>query len=304
MSWGSTMWSSRPLALLTVLGIVGCDRNGRDLVQRPNSDFPAVLDLGELTPISAAEAREITQADCEGEDGTQRCVYGQLGTPEPETQGGATFTFKGTGGSVCVIVDPESVYWNQSISPIEPETAYAYPDNIEDDGDVDLFGGLSSYYTGSPGVNVGDFKGFYTDSQGNTVEIEYGECTQIGILGQLDAHAGRGAPEYCEIDTELREGVDFTIVLETFSTPLDDGVLSFSAMVVEGGCGGRNGISVTECTMPAEALDPETDEVRAGYEALEAAFCEEDMLAFCCANPDMCGDAPDGVCDLLASVEE
>lgn len=292
--------SSSRIQWVVFLGLgalAGCDRNGRDLVQRPDEDFAPVIELGELAVISSDEARIIANLGCEAEDGSRRCVYDQVGTPPAGTRGGATFTFKGTGGDVCVIVDPEAVFWNQSISPTEANEIYVYPDNTRDDGDLDLFGGLSSYYTGSPGIDLGDFKGFYTDSLGNTIEIEYSECVQVGRLGQTDAHAGRGSPEYCEIDTEMRAGVDYTVVLQTFATPLDDGVLSFGAMVVDGGCG-MGGISVNECTVPNEALDPETGEVRAGFEALEDAFCANTMLEFCCGNPDMCGsDPPEDVCD-------
>jgi len=280
---------------LFLVGLVGCDRNGRDLVQRPSSDFDPVLDLGQVNVVDLATADAIGSAGCAAADGTQNCIYDQVGTPPAGTSGGATFTFLGTGDDVCVIMDPESVFWNTSISPLTPEQTYVYPDNVRDDGDMDLFAGLSSYYTGSPGIDLGDFKGYYTDSLGHTVAIEYSECSQNGLNGLTDAHAGRGSPEYCTIDTSLRKGVAFTVVLQTFETPLDDGVLSFGAMVVDGKC---SDVKVSECTIPGEALVAETGEEVSGFAALEAAFCQEDMLTYCCANPDMCGsDPPDDICD-------
>ncbi len=282
-----------------------CDRNGRDLVQRPDDNFDPVKELGEINVIEADTARAIGSLGCEAEDGSPNCFYDQVGTPPAGTRGGVTFSFKGTGEAVCIIMDPEAVSWNQSISPTEPNSAYIYPDNIRDDGDLDLFGGLSSYYTGSPGVDVGDFTGYYTDSLGNVIEIDYDEdCSQVGSRGQSDAHGGRGAPEYCEVDTELLEGVDFTVVLQTFATPLDDGILSFGAMVVGAGCG-IGGISVSECTIPQEALDPVTGEPLPEFAGLEAAFCDSQMLEYCCANPDMCGDdPPEGACDGVILEEE
>lgn len=295
----------QPVLLIGLVALVGCDRNGRELVQRPDDDYDPVLDLGEINVVDTTTARAIGSEGCEADDGSPNCFYEQVGTPPAGTTGGATFTFLGTGSEVCVIMDPEAVFWNQSISPTQPNETYIYPDNIRDDGDLDLFGGLSSYYTGSPGVDVGDFTGYYTDSLGNVIEIEYDEdCSQIGIRGQSDAHGGRSAPEYCEIDTEQLEGVQFTVVLETFATPLDDGVLSFGAMVVGSGCG-VGGISVSECTIPNEALDPETGEPKEGFAELEAAFCDNQMLEYCCAHPEQCGDDPPAdACDGVILQEE
>ena len=85
------------------------------------------------------------------------------------------------------------MFWNQSVAADNARTNYSYPDLEEDDGDIDMFAGLSAYYTGSPGVEIGDFTGFYPDSLGNQIEIEYGLCTQVGAQGQDDSHAGRAA---------------------------------------------------------------------------------------------------------------
>ena len=207
-------------------------------------------------------------------------------------KGGATLTFDGTGGDVCIIVDPESVFWNEAVAANDPEPRYSYPDVEEDDGDIDLFAGMSAYYTGSPGVDVGDFKGFYTDSLGNRIEIEYGECFQFGAQsGMNNAHAGRAAVEYCTINTANREGVEYTAVLESFSVPLDDAGLGFGVILLEGSC---TDFSINECTIYGDSLVEVRDskdkvvkddqgfieaEVRSCTLELERASCEGKLLS-------------------------
>ena len=123
------------------------------------------------------------------ENGNPYCYYGLLGQAPTGVKGGATFTFRGTGDRVCIVTDPETVFWNTAVASVNPDDKYSYADLEQDDGDIDLFAGLSSYYTGSPGVELGDFKGFYTDSLGNSVAIEYGECFQYGAQsGMNNAH--------------------------------------------------------------------------------------------------------------------
>ena len=232
--------------------------------------------------------------------------YGQLGRAPDLTQGGATFTFMGTGDDVCVVLDPETVFWNQAIAPTADagqKSQYGYPDYFDDDGDLDLFGGMSSYYTGSPGVEIGDFRGFYTDSKGELIEIQYGECNQIGYGGVDGAHAGRAKPEFCTIDTDQQEGVEFTIVMETWAVPLDDGVLSFGVAVMDERC---PRVDTSECFIRTESLD---DDGNPKYctDKLEAAQCDSKLGPFCCANPEMCGDestlAPN-LCDELLKVDD
>ncbi len=284
-----------------LLGLSSCDRDGRDLLPPNNEDYPAVEEYGEVQILTSAQFDEFSAADdqvawCAEEDdeGRPRCLFPMLSNPEAGVTGGATFTFEGTGSSVCVLADPEAVFWGLSIAPSGRVDRFSYPDNYNDDGDIDLFGGLSSYYTGSPGVELGDFKGFYTDSSGREIEIEYAECTQTGYLGQDDAHAGRGTVEYCDINTDEREGVHYTIVAQTFSVPLDDGLLSFGAMVVEGRCSQK---AIDECTVLGESLDEDVNE-RSCSRALELAHCNNLNLEYCCANPEMCGepDIDDDVC--------
>jgi len=294
------MISTLGIALMSSL--MGCDRDAKDYVPTADSDFPGVLEVGELAIVTKEEFNllngevedapipYVVQDNCtEREDGTLRCFYGQLGATEVGKSGGATFTFTGNGEEICLVVDPETVFWAESIAPGLNEVAeYAYPDFYNDDGDLDMFSGLSSYYTGSPGVELGDFKGFYTDSLGQQVEIQYGECFQTGAqTGMNDAHAGRGTVEYCTIDTDQREGIQYTVVLETVSVPIDDGVLSFGAVVLEGRC---TRLGPTECTIRGESLNKETGTARTCTENLERAQCDKQLGPFCCANPQMCGE--------------
>lgn len=229
--------------------------------------------------------------------------YGQLGRAPDLTKGGATFTFMGTGDDVCVVLDPETVFWNQSIAPAGRVDQYAYPDYFDDDGDLDLFGGMSSYYTGSPGVEIGDFRGFYTDSKGELIEIQYGECNQIGYGGVDGAHAGRAKPEFCTIDTDQQEGVEFTVVMETWAVPLDDGVLSFGVAVMNERC---PRVDTSECFIRTESLDANGNPKEC-TDKLEYAQCDGKLASFCCANPEMCGDeniVDDDLCGGLMVVDD
>lgn len=293
----------------------GCDRSGMELLPQPNDAFPAVLEIGELQVVTPESGSLFSPGDCNEQDadGAYNCFYGQLSPTDGVTLGGATFNFKGTGGDVCVIVDPEALFWNQFISSSSSSLVWGYPDLDDDDGDLDLFGGLSSYYTGSPGLELGDFSGFYTDSLGREIEIDYVECfNESPYFEGEEAHAGRGAPEYCKIDTAGREGILYTIVLETFSVPRDDGILSFGTVVLDGACGGAGGLSgvagVSECTMLGEAIDIDGN-VRDCSVEREYAFClnsedgnssERILSRFCCLNPSACGDdPPEGLCEEL-----
>ena len=309
--------------LLLLCGVVSaCDTRGSELIPEPNPDYPGVIEVGELTVMSSADLISATPDWCASQ-GAPGCYFGQISATDGVTKGGVTFTFKGTGNDVCVIVDPETVAWNHYIGNGSAADTWRYPDESADDGDLDLFGGLSSYYTGSPGIEIGDFTGYYTDSQGRQLTIDYVECANTSPYTGGESHAGRGAPEYCIIDTEGRVGVDYTIVLETFSVPRDDALLSFVAAVVDGRCGQIDpapgfedeGGGVTECSIKGEARET-TGEIKPCTDALERAYClnveggnAEDgqyppdrvLSGFCCSNPGVCddGEAPEGVCDDL-----
>jgi len=316
-----SMKSNAIVLSVVATSLLACDRSGDNYIPQPSDVYPAVIDIGEMSVMSAEQLRELqsqganAQAWCAENldaNGNPYCYYGLLGQAPAGVKGGATFTFRGTGDRVCVVTDPETVFWNTAVASINPNDNYSYADYEQDDGDIDLFAGLSSYYTGSPGVELGDFKGYYTDSLGNSVEIEYGECFQYGAqTGMNNAHAGRATPEYCSINTTNRESKLYTVVLESFSVPLDDGALGFGAMVLEGSC---SDYVISECTLFGEGLEAQVDangEVITDADGtavalakpcsvqLEQASCDGELLPFCCNYPAMCGE--DGDRDQCAS---
>lgn len=304
---------SRPVLVLGVVGTLlsACDRTGTNLLPPANSDYPQINEIGELKVLSSSERPSTFTPDfCNvQEDGKYNCYYGMVSATDGVTKGGATFTFRGTGGNVCVLVDPEAVFWNNYIGGGASAQAWAYPSSTANDGDLDLFGGLSSYYTGSPGIEIGDFKGYYTDSQGRRIEIDYVECYNASpYSSQREAHSGRGAPEYCTINTTGREDILYTIVLETFKVPADDGVLSFGTAVYSGSCtsssggfGGGGSSLPSECTMLGEAIDVSGNIIDCSV-GRELAYCENTdgtgsrarvLNRFCCSFPEMCGEPTD-----------
>lgn len=311
--------SEHKLFLLALgLGLAaGCDRSGKDLLPQPNEDYPGVIEIGRIGVVAKGDVPVISPDFCA--DPASGCFYGQISATDGVSQGGATFTFTGTGDNVCVMVDPESVSWNHEIGVTAD--AWAYPEDPSDDGDMDLFGGLSSYYTGSPGVEMGDFTGYYTDSLGRQIEIDYVECYNESVYTGGEAHSGRGAPEYCDMKDTI-EGVEYTIVLETFSVPRDDGLLSFMVAVIGSRCSGidtplptsvvskDDGSAVelsgiTECTVVGEQLNPDNTPADPCGEMVELAYCANQteegeglLRQFCCANPSACGDdVPDDICE-------
>jgi hypothetical protein len=275
----------------------GCAGSGDEFVLTPTSDAPAIADYGELEVIPAAEWEKL---------GPQAAIdtygfHGTIGAPESGHFGGGTFRFLGNGGNVCVFTDMELVFWGQSISPIQPNLNYAYSDNYNDDGDIDLFSGISAFYTGSPGVEMGDFYGVYTDSQGQQTTLAYNECLQTGGKpGFNESHGGRGAPEYCTLDTDQRDGVEFTVALQTFAVPLDDGKLDFvTAVVALDGNDTCGDLNLTECTYLGETFlgDRAQEDYDIEVVGMESAFCATDVSQYCCEfedeYPDLCGDPPD-----------
>jgi hypothetical protein len=254
------------LSGLLLLLAGGCDREGGYYVAEPNPDYPFLQDLGEFRVVTGED--QAGAFDEEGrfigydesltgsEDTLPGVHYGGLGAPEdPSYYGGATFTFAGTGGSVCVVVDPELVFWNQAQSPSATTSEFLYVDNTEDDGDIDLDVGLSAYYTGSPGVEMGDFELVYTDDGGVDHELSYSLCSQAGSQTFSGAHAGRSTVEYCTVDTSGLQGVQLTAVLNTFLLPLTDGVAHYAAGVFEGACTGLVAApkGIDECFLSREA---------------------------------------------------
>jgi hypothetical protein len=262
---------SRALVLFA-LALSACDYNGDFLFPSVSDQAPELYELksvdgGALTPVDIT-----SPADIEA-----NTIYGEVGAPTSAQKGGVTFTFFGTGAEVCVFMDPEAIYWTESVAPIQDDNSrpWSYPDNVFDDGDLDISGGLSVYYTGSAD-EIGDFKVRYEDSLGNPVEVSLAVCTNTSeLVGTPNAHSGRGTPEFCTFATDAE--VQYTIVMETFSTPLDDDRLSFGLLLANGGCddlievgGGAQSVQGQECVIRGEALRPEQAGPWYGYGEIES----------------------------------
>jgi hypothetical protein len=285
--------------------LAACTGSGADWVLEPTEDAPAVADYGMLDVIPEDEWNSLGPQEAIDKYG----IHDTIGPAETGHLGGSTYRFIATGGDVCIFTDPELVYWGQSISPIAPISNYQYSDNYDDDGDIDLFAGISAFYTGSPGVEMGDFYGVYTDSQGQQVSIAYNECLQNGAKqGFTESHSGRGTPEFCTLDTEEREGVEFTVAMQTFAVPLDDGKLDFVAAVVGANCSDL-ALSAPkyECKYHGERFqrdDESDDDYAITVLGMEDAYCSVDpetdgpgLAQYCCEHddeyPDLCGEPPD-----------
>ncbi len=256
---------------------VACDYSGDWLFAGAVEGVPSVMHIYAedgselLVPTQATTIEELREG----------IIYAEVGPTGDAKLGGTTLNFLGTGGPVCIFVDPETVYWNWTINP-KPNSfqkQFNYPDNIFDDGDVDLFVGLSAYYTGSPGVAVGDFVVNYSDSLGNEVPIELSECANLGYRGQLNAHAGRGFPEYCSIQF-TDPGVSYTALLQTFSTPLDDDRLGYGLIVFDGTCNGLVSLT-TGGNMADTAFDPAQLECVINGESIIPRPIKDNELTYC-----------------------
>jgi hypothetical protein len=269
----------RPLGWL-LLFAAGCDYSGDFLFAQPTEGLDDIWVLtgedGELiTPATVTNLEEIEAAT----------IYAEVGAPQTTAGGGVTIDFLGTGGAVCVWMDPETVTWNQAVAA-QPESElagkFSYPDNVFDDGDLDMIGGRSVYYTGSPGETIGDFKVTYEDSLGHEVPIDLVSCPSTFDRFDELSTAGRGFPEFCDIEA-TDPGVSYTVLLETWAAPLDDDRLSFGVIVVNGPCTGANSLEsaafgglagsdlADECLIKGESLVPEPTEFGPHYGKAAAA---------------------------------
>ncbi len=247
----------------------GCDTNQNRVFPGLIEGVPPVMDLGSIVPV------EVTTRDALAES----VIYGEVGPTGTTEDGGVTFNFEGTNGAVCVWIDPETVFWNQSVSPTNASPYYRVPDNPYDDGDLDVDVGQALYYTGTPGESVGTFEVRYEDSNGNVAPIQLSECFGPDPLfagAQSIGKAGRASPEYCTINNTVA-GVEYTVVMRTWSTPIDDDRLGFGMLLMQGSCaslladsfgegssGGAPGPGSTstmpareyECVITGEAIEP------------------------------------------------
>lgn len=241
--------------------LAACDYRGDFLFPGENPDIPGVYDFGVV---------EVTQpGDAAG------VHFAEIGPANVAVQGGATARFEGTGGDVCVWVDPEAVTWNTSVGPAGDVTL-SYPDNVFDDGDVDIEVGQAIFYTGVLGEDIGDFSVSYIDELGNPVDVALNLCTITDIFDEVGSHSGRAAAEYCTI-SNTTPSVEYMIAISTWNTPLDDDVLSFGLLVTDGSCDllkQRTGVSDLEheeCVIREEARDGGVP--RPGFYDFEQQFC-------------------------------
>ena len=290
---------------------VGCDYTGDFLFAGPIDNVPAVIEItaedgGAIEVATVMNADEVKAAT----------IYAEVGPNAEALPSGATLEFIGTGREVCVFVDPETVYWNQSVGNSPEGRRWRQPDNVFDDGDIDLQIGLSIYYRGTPGKKMGGFEVQFEDGLENDVEVNLVSCqNSTTVLGNvnLNAHAGRATAEYCSIASTL-PGVRYTVAMEAISLPRDDARLAFGALIADGPCEGidRDGDGISdgllnrivpratgsdvpvnvECLIQGENLLPDEAgaKIRYGYEegqswpdseGLEDQFCNGDMREYC-----------------------
>lgn len=216
---------------LLILTVLGCDHTGFEF-RAQVTDAPSVEDLGLMVPVDVDDWQNAARDATAFPDGI---FYSEVGADEnPGKQTGATAHFIGTGGNVCLVVDPETVFWSRSLASTGGGR-YQYDDDYTDDGDIDMDAGLTAFYTGSPGVEMGDFEATYTDESGADHQIEFNACTQTGYGGSADIHAGRATTESCLVSTDQEAGIEYTIALRTFSLPINDSKLGFAVGVFDVG---------------------------------------------------------------------
>lgn len=146
----------------------------------------------------------------------------RLGPPDRTAGqiGGLTITLEGTGEPVCIAVDPEQTR----------DDSCDY-----NDGDVDLFIGRAEDYTGEVGTTIGEFTNTWVDDLG----VEHATDNNLCALGTSPTQpVGRSVAESCAIDTE--PGVQYIIVLQTFTIPIDDNVMNVAVLAQPGHRGKAN----------------------------------------------------------------
>ncbi|TNE84658.1 MAG: hypothetical protein EP330_28730 [Deltaproteobacteria bacterium] len=248
------------ISAAAIAAMAGCDYRGDFLFPGENG-VDGVIDLGVIEVGDPADESAV--------------VFAEVGPADVSVRGGATARFTGTGGTVCVWVDPEAVTWNTAVAP-GGDQRLSYPDNIFDDGDIDIEVGQSIFYTGTPEVTVGDFAVSYQDAIGNEVELALNECIIYDLFGETGGHSGRAAPEFCDIPNTI-PNLEYTVAISTWNTPLDDDVLSFGLLIVDGECSDLMNARRTtdawdqECVITGEARNGGV--MRPSYDYVESLFC-------------------------------
>lgn len=262
----------RALLILPAALLLGaCDLDGRGLLQSydpvTGEQLPVtVVDLDALDePPVFCEAADVAEDECE-------TFRGRLGPSDIGTgsYSGATFTFNGTGGRVCIIIDPQSVWrddlmqdgvGNEGRNPFMEDFPY-------DDGDLDMVAGLAAYYTGTPGELMGDFVNEFIDDNGVGRRVDHNLCLQEDTHGQIGGTSGRATPEMCSFDT--LDGVPYRLALQTFSVPVDDNELVYAMEVREGDCPAF----IDECTLRGDRDRAEEGALPLGADNVEDMYCE------------------------------
>jgi hypothetical protein len=200
---------------------IGCSRAMPTEIDQSTGNAPLVVDLDTASPLTLSS------------DGVGTVVSVRGPNKGNGERGGITGSFTGTGGVVCVIMDP-AAKWD----PSDPQTAL-------DGGDIDLYVGKSANYSGEPGVAIGDFHAVYTDALGVDHVLDENQCIQTDRNGLPGAHAGTASPEFCPVTTEA--GIVYTILGETISVPPVGKILKVATEVRNGPCP-----TVTENTLSGD----------------------------------------------------
>lgn len=259
------------LPLLAGLALAGCDLDGRELLQNYDPEtgesLPVtVVDLDRLDePPVVCEADDVSENNCEtfrGALGPSDVGTGQLS--------GATYTFNGTGGRVCIIIDPQSVWRDDQMQDSSGNVgANPFMDDFPyDDGDLDMVAGLASYYTGTPGETMGDFVNNFIDDNGVGRRVDLNVCLQEDTHGQTGGTSGRATPEMCSFET--LENTPYRVALFAFSVPVDDDELRYAMEVREGACP----TSIDECTLRGDRDRAPDGSLPFGTDNVEDMYCD------------------------------
>jgi hypothetical protein len=248
--------------LLLAALVGGCDIDQSRFVPDVIEGVPDAPDFGVVELVTYdVETVDVDQLLADIRANT---IYAEIGPTGTSLQGGATLSFTGTGGDVCVLLDPELLSWVQSVSPSNPLEDFVYPDNLFDDGDLDLRVGQSVFYTGTTGQIIGDFVIRFEDSLGVETLQNQNACIYPGSSPDFPIYfGGRGALETCAVESTI-PGTSYTVVMETFSLPIDDARLAFGVALIEGDClqldqvlaSRMSDFYLRECIIRGEAVKP------------------------------------------------
>jgi len=265
------------IAALALAGVwlAGCDINGLAVTQYWDDENRTDLPSDVIDMMEDDDPPQLVN----NEDGWPAPYIGEVGAVHYGSgeAGGATATFTGTGGDVCLIVDPQTVFRDNWVWTSDGVVGDASMDDyLYDDGDLDILAGFTADYTGTHGSVMGNFERTFLDPNGVERVADFNLCIQYDYWGLPGGSAGRASPEFCTIETVA--DVEYTVALQTFSVPLDDDRLRFAFQIREGACP----TEVTECTLRGDA-DPNPIDLVVGnetfsYDDLEQRFCNPDHI--------------------------